>query len=95
MGNNSEEGRKVVEISPEPPLQLRTDVSGYMPTRKSQKVCVKVLVEVCGEESNQDFLIDLCTHITDTLDSVLLGSHGLAKAVHQSGYQGDIGWEDL
>lgn len=87
MGNNSEANNEVVESRSETAFQLRTDLSGYMPTRKSQEVGVTVLVKVCGEESNQDFLIDLATHITDTLDSVLLGSHGLAKAVHQSGYQ--------
>lgn len=87
MGIDPKEHNQVVEGGPEASLQLRTDISGYMPTRKSQKVCVSVLVKVLGESEEQDFLIDLALHITDTLDSILVGGHGLSKAIHQSGYQ--------
>jgi len=95
MDDQPEASREVVEICPQPPLSHRTNISGYMPTRKSEKVSVSVLIKVLGEEGNEDVNIALITHIQDAVDSVVVGSHGLHKTVSAEQYESYQSWEQF
>ena len=90
MGNNSENGDKVLVQGLGVEANNTEDVWNYVPTSEGEIFGVKVSIEVCCQVSLEDRRCDLLRDFEEALFKTMVGYYGLTPRLHITEYKGTL-----